>query len=138
LAPSGVRARIEANLAALRMLRRLQDEQRPAAAAEQRVLARWSGWGAAAAVFDDAKPDFAGERAELRGLLSEAQWRAAARTTLNAHYTDTALAEAIWGALQEHGFGQTAGRVLEPGCAAAAGRRQQLRPVHPVPQRHRR
>jgi N12 class adenine-specific DNA methylase len=120
LAPAGVRGRIEANLAALRLLRLLQAEQRPASAGEQLVLARWSGWGSAAAIFDQARSEYAAERAELRGQLSEAQWRAAARTTLNAHYTDTALVSAIWEAIEERGFAETRGRVLEPGCGAGA------------------
>ena len=38
---------------------RIQNENRPATAEEQRALARWSGWGAVPEVFDD-------RRAELR------------------------------------------------------------------------
>lgn len=113
-----MRARVEANLAALRLVKQLQAKQRPAVAGEQLVLARWSGWGAAPAIFDDSREEFAAERAELRQLLSETEWRAAARTTLNAHYTDTGLARAIWAVLEEHGFAGTGGRVLEPGCGA--------------------
>ena len=82
------------------------------------MLARWAGWGATPTVFDEARTEFATQRAELQQLLSPAQYRAAARTTLNAHYTDAALATATWDALQRAGFGQTAGRVLEPGCGA--------------------
>ncbi len=41
---------------------------------------------------------------------------AAARTTVNAHYTDAAYVQAIWDALGELGF--TGGRVLEPGCGS--------------------
>ncbi|HST81415.1 MAG TPA: methyltransferase domain-containing protein [Kineosporiaceae bacterium] len=104
----------------MRLLRQLQGEQRPAGAEEQLVLARWSGWGAAPAMFDDSRGEYAAERAELRQLLPEAEWKAAARTTLNAHYTDTALVRAIWETLEEHGFAGTAGRVLEPGCGAGA------------------
>ena len=82
------------------------------------MLARWAGWGATPSVFDESKPEFAGERATLQQLLSEAEYRAAARTTLNAHYTDAALVTAIWDGLRAHGFDHTAGRVLEPGCGS--------------------
>ncbi len=41
---------------------------------------------------------------------------AARRNTLNAHYTDASLAEAVWEAAAALGF--TAGRVLEPGCGS--------------------
>jgi N12 class adenine-specific DNA methylase len=109
---------VSANLAALRVLRTLQSEARPTSVEEQRVLARWAGWGATPAVFDPGRDQFAAERAELQQLLTPSEYRAAARTTLNAHYTDAALAATIWGALITHGFLDTGGRVLEPGCGS--------------------
>jgi hypothetical protein len=47
-------AKVAANLAALRTLRDLQEQDRPATADEQAVLARWSGWGAVPKVFDES------------------------------------------------------------------------------------
>jgi SAM-dependent methyltransferase len=107
-----------ANLAALGVLRALQADQRPATADEQAVLARWSGWGAVPTVFDPARAEFAAERAALRQLLDEQAWQAAARTTLNAHYTVAALASAMWQVLAGAGFAVSGGRVLEPGCGS--------------------
>jgi len=118
LAPVGERAKLEANLTALRTLAALQEAGRPATAGEQSVLARWSGWGALPHVFDPAHPEHTGVRTELQALLGQAGYRAASRTTLNAHYTDAALVQAIWDTLGQAGFGGTAGRVLEPGCGA--------------------
>lgn len=83
---------------------------------EQRVLARWSSWGAIPDVFDNAKDDWSAERAELRGLLSDAEWDAAARTTINAHYTDPLIARQMWRTMQALGFEH--GTVLEPGSGA--------------------
>lgn len=116
LAPSGEVRRVRANLAALRTLRTIQAEQRSATADEQAVLARWSGWGATARVFDDNRDQFAWARDELRGLMSEAEVRAAARNTINAHYTDLALVRRVWDAVQALGF--AGGQVLEPGCGS--------------------
>lgn len=99
--PSGAKSRYHANIAAIRLLRQLEAEQRPATEAEQSVLARWSSWGAVADVFDTSKPEWENERAELRELLSEDEWRAAARTTMNAHYTDPDVVREIWRALGE-------------------------------------
>lgn len=107
-------ARVRANLAALRTLREIQHEQRPATSDEQQVLARWSGWGAVPQVFDDRRGEFAAAREELGELLSVEEYRAAERNTLNAHYTDPALVTAIWGGLGE--LGLDSGRILEPGC----------------------
>ena len=80
------------------------------------MLARWSSWGAIPDVFDAAKGDWNRERAELRALLSDAEWDAAARTTINAHYTDPLIARQMWRALGDLGF--TGGAVLEPGSGA--------------------
>ncbi|MGW2724127.1 DEAD/DEAH box helicase family protein [Streptomyces sp. NPDC001492] len=134
LAPSGQGERARANLAALELLRALEEEQRPAAAEEQRVLARWSGWGAlplifeprpARAAYDD---DAAHERAvnrwdalgdvreKVRALLSDSEWGDARRNTLNAHYTDGDLVQAVWGAVRKLGF--QGGQVLEPGSGS--------------------
>ena len=119
LAPSGEVERIRANLDAVRALARQQDQQRPATGDEQVLYARWSGWGATPALFDE-RPKyvgrFAGERAELRALLGEDGYRAARATTLNAHYTDAAYIQAIWDAVTRLGF--SGGTVLEPGCGS--------------------
>ena len=116
LAPSGSVARIRANLAALATLRAIEREDRPAAPDEQAALARWSGWGAVPEVFDDGKPEYAWAREELSGLATPGELSAAARNTLNAHYTDAALVQAIWTGVQQLGF--AGGRVLEAGCGS--------------------
>jgi N12 class adenine-specific DNA methylase len=112
-------ARLDANLAAIRVVKTLQAESRPATPGEQEILARWSGWGAVSAVFEE-KP---GEsraltegREQLRALLSDKEYAAARRNTINAHYTSPALAQAMWDGLAAFGF--RGGRVLEPGCGA--------------------
>lgn len=107
---------MQANLAAIRMLRTLEAEERPATAEEQGVLAGWSSWGAIPAVFDDRDSTWVDERAVLKELLSETEYRQARRTVLNAHYTDPGYVAAIWQALTDLGF--TSGRVLEPGCGS--------------------
>jgi hypothetical protein len=83
---------------------------------EQRVLARWSGWGAVPEVFDPARPEYAPAREQLAALLSAEELAAAARNTLNAHYTDAGIVQAIWSAVQQLGF--AGGQVLEPGCGS--------------------
>jgi N12 class adenine-specific DNA methylase len=118
LAPAGERAKVAANLAALRLLGELQAEDRSPTAGELAVLARWAGWGATSGVFDPARDEYEPARAELRELVGEDGYRAAERTTLNAHYTDAGLVRVIWDAIEALGLADTAGRVLEPGCGA--------------------
>lgn len=114
--PSGTKARLLANIAVIETLTRLDQEGRPATTAEQETLATWSGWGAIADVFDTRKDTYAKEREYLKEALGERQYRAASASTLNAHYTDPAIAEHLWKALQYAGF--SGGRVLEPGCGS--------------------
>lgn len=116
LAPSGAKAKANANLAALRVLRATQNGSRPPTADESAVLARWAGWGALPEIFDDVRTEWADQRAQLRALLSDAEWKAAALTTLNAHYTSAEVISAMWAAVVALGF--TGGRVLEPGCGS--------------------
>lgn len=80
------------------------------------MLARWAGWGSLPRLFDEGDDRWATERARVRELLGEDGWRAARRTTINAHYTDAALVQEIWAAVAALGF--TGGRVVEPGCGS--------------------
>lgn len=116
LVPSGVKARVQANIDALQALATVTAQDRYATADEQAVLARWSSWGATPQVFDARRPDWAGERAQIRDLLDDTTWAQAGRTILNAHYTDPAIAAAMWQATIRAGF--SGGRVLEPGCGS--------------------
>lgn len=116
LVPSGAAARVAANLAALRLSEDLNRRGGAASAAEQQVLAAWSGWGAVPEVFDRNNARFAAQREEIRGLLSRDAYRAAEASILNAHYTDPAIAAVMWQSVVSAGF--TGGRVLEPGCGA--------------------
>lgn len=111
-------ARARANLAAVVCLRSLQAQGRAAAAADQAILARWSGWGAVPAMFDSTATRFEKLRRQLLELLSPDELAAAARNTLNAHYTDADVVAEIWSAMGALGF--EAGRVLEPGCGAGS------------------
>ncbi|SKO15579.1 helicase-related protein [Mycobacteroides abscessus] len=116
LVPSGAKERVEANIAAVELVRALNDANRAATLGEQRVLACWSGWGAVPEVFDRRISRFEQEREHLRQLLSREEYRAAEASILNAHYTDPAIAAAVWEALALAGF--SGGRVLEPGCGS--------------------
>ncbi|NEA53578.1 DEAD/DEAH box helicase family protein [Streptomyces sp. SID13666] len=137
LAPSGEKAKARANVEAVKTLRRIQAEDRPATAQEQQILARWSGWGSLPVVLSD-KPvlasfrskggqpaferalkrweSFAAERATVRDLLNDREWAAASRNVLNAHYTDAGLVRAMWDAVRDLGF--EGGNVLEPGSGS--------------------
>ncbi|OLL16161.1 DEAD/DEAH box helicase family protein (plasmid) [Rhodococcus sp. M8] len=120
LVPTGAKARVRANIAALRLVRQLDGQQRPATADEQAVLAQWSGWGAVPEVFDNRAKILAqwgDEHAALLDLLGDKGFAQARQTTLNAHYTDPAIVAELWRAVQRAGLTDGA-LVLEPGCGA--------------------
>lgn len=56
------------------------------------------------------------EAAELKELLTDAEYRAAESSTRNAHYTSPEVVGAIWQAVQRLGF--SGGQVLEPSVGA--------------------
>jgi N12 class adenine-specific DNA methylase len=116
LVPSGEKARARANIAALEVARSCDQESRYARPDEQQVLSAWSGWGGCPNIFDDQRPEWEPERAQLADLLTEGEYREARASTLNAHYTDPAIAQVMWTALEQAGF--DGGRVLEPGCGS--------------------
>ena len=120
---TGPAGRVRANLAALATIRALAGH--PASRAQADVLAGWSGWGAVPEVFDTAKAEWQWVRDELAKVLDPAEYAAAARSTLNAHYTDPVIVDAIWQAMYQAGMptGQRLApenryRVLEPGCGS--------------------
>ncbi|MGO9960351.1 MAG: hypothetical protein ACLP50_30980, partial [Solirubrobacteraceae bacterium] len=116
LPPSGARGRAQANLAVIRLLEQLREQDRAATADELEVLGQWSGWGACAELFDESRGDWQDDRAELLALVGEEGFAGARRTTLNAHYTHPEIAQAMWDVAAA--FGVSGGRAIEPGCGA--------------------
>lgn len=113
--PTGVRSRIEANLAALETLNTVEQQNRYATAEEMTTIASYTGWGGLAEVFDPADERFTSHHAKLKDLISEQAYHTLRSSILNAHYTPPALAEAIWDPIREATAGRESLRVLEPG-----------------------
>ena len=102
--------RFQRNLDAIRTLKTVETENRSATAEEQAVLAQYVGWGGLADFFDEKNPRYA----ELKGLLTDAEYAAARESTLTAFYTPPAVIRSIYTALGQMGF--TQGNILEPSC----------------------
>lgn len=96
--------RIEANLAALLLLKRLEKEGRQATPEEQRILSLYTGWGSLGEqLFNEDNPDWATEREELKGLLTQEEYNTARRTTQYAHYTPMDVVRGMYDALKYMG-----------------------------------
>ena len=110
--PKGEKARYKANVEAIRIVKQLEADGRVATPAEQEALSKYVGWGGLANAFDAKKADWSKEYAELKDLLTDAEYSAARASTLNAHYTDISVIKAMYDGLKQLGF--TGGRMLEP------------------------
>lgn len=102
--------RFQRNLDAIRTLKTVEAENRSATAEEQAVLAQYVGWGGLADFFDEKNPRYA----ELKELLTDAEYAAARESTLTAFYTPPVVIRGIYAALGQMGF--TQGNILEPSC----------------------
>ena len=102
--------RFQRNLDAIRTLKTVEAENRTATAEEQAVLAQYVGWGGLADFFDEKNPRYA----ELKELLTDAEYAAARASTLTAFFTPPVVIRGIYAALGQMGF--TQGNILEPSC----------------------
>ena len=102
--------RFQHNLDAIRTLKTVEAENRTATAEEQAVLAQYVGWGGLASFFEEKNPRYA----ELKDLLTDAEYAAARESTLTAFYTPPVVIRSIYAALRQMGFKQ--GNILEPSC----------------------
>jgi len=132
LAVKGEQESLRRNIAAIRVLKRLEAEGREATAEEKRILAQYTGWGGLSQVFDDMRgQDAASEKGPsywneswakkwgnaykaVKELLSEDERQAAILSTPNAHYTSRTVVEQMWQMAKRLGF--RGGRVGEFGA----------------------
>ncbi len=118
---SGEKAKARDIIAAIRTLKTIEQEQRPATEAEKSVVARFGGFGPVAlSIFPDPvtgtyKEGWQALGEELKTLLTPAEYDSAKRTTFNAFYTSPAVIAAMHDAIARLGVPENA-TVLEPGC----------------------
>ena len=102
--------RFNNNVRAIRLLKKLEEENRFATPDEQDVLAKYVGWGGLADCFDERHSKYA----ELKNLLTDDEYEAARESTLTAFYTPPVVIRAMYQALENMNF--KTGNVLEPSC----------------------
>lgn len=112
LGEGGPKAKFQANIEAIKLLKYLEETTAQATPEQQEVLSRYVGWGGLADAFDPEKPTWALEYAQLKELLTPEEYAAARSSTLNAHYTSPTVIKAIYDAVDRMGF--ETGNILEP------------------------
>ena len=111
LGEGGPKAKYQANVAAIKLLKYLEETTGQATPEQQEVLSRYVGWGGVADAFDPDKPAWDAEYSELKELLTPEKYAAARASTLNAHYTSPTVIRAIYEAVEQMGF--RTGNILE-------------------------
>jgi hypothetical protein len=119
---SGEKAKARDILVAIRTLKTIEQEQRPATPEEKQTLARFAGFGPVAlhifphsktGHYNDSSWQAIGE--ELKTLLTPEEYDSAKRTTFNAFYTSPTVIAGIHEAISRLGVPAGA-TILEPGC----------------------
>src|SRR6266851_1988746 len=112
----GLHEKANANIAAIRLLKTIEAENRDATNEEKALLVRYSGWGALAGVFEvdyRRKPEWHTVATERTQLFTSEEYESARATTPNAHFTSPLVIQAIWDGLEKLGIRKGA-EVLEP------------------------
>ena len=104
--------KFRANIMAIQLLKKCEDENRNATPEEQEILSRYVGWGGLADAFDETKAAWETEYLELKTVLTPEEYAAARASTLNAHYTQPIVIDSMYQVLENLGF--TKGNILEP------------------------
>lgn len=108
----GAKSKFKANSEAIRTLKMIEKENRPATPEEQVILSRYVGWGGLSAAFDSKNEQWSAEYSELKNLLTDEEYNAARASVLDSFYTPPFIIESIYSALENMGF--HGGSVLDP------------------------
>lgn len=112
-APKDVDARIEANIAAIELMKKLLESGKKATPQEMSVLRKFSGWGGLGKAFNESayggREDGVPNR--LRKLLGEEGYQQAVDSRRSAFYTPARVIDVLWDVARALGF--KGGNVLE-------------------------
>ncbi len=112
LPKAGVKTRYAWNVEAIRLMKQIEYENRRATPEEQKVLARYVGWGGIPQAFDERNESWKKEYEELKNLLSSSEYAAARDSVNTAFYTSPEIIQAVYRGLEKLGFEK--GTILEP------------------------
>lgn len=99
--------RFKQNIAAIKLLKQLEADNRMPTQKEQAILGNYNGWGGLKDAFLDTK-----ENKELRAVLTPEEYEAAKSTINDAFYTPADIVQAVWKGVYHLGF--NGGRILDP------------------------
>lgn len=117
-APKSTAERIKANIAAIKLLKQLQDDGRQATEQEKEVLRKFTGWGGLGEAFKGEPGttyySYSGEKSpyqQLQDMLTPEELEAAQMSRNSAYYTPANVIDTLWDVAVKCGF--RGGNVLE-------------------------
>ncbi len=108
----GAKAKFTDNINSIKTLKLIESENRQATLQEQKILAKYVGWGGLQNAFDSRIDSWSKEYTELKSLLTDDEYTAARASVLDAHYTPPVIISSIYDTLSNLGF--ESGKILEP------------------------
>lgn len=108
------REKFNNNVAAIKVLKQCEEENRFATPEEQEILSKYVGWGGLPQAFDDKDSSWSNEYYILKNLLDETEYSQARESTLTAFYTPPVVIKSMYKALENMGL--KTGNILEPSC----------------------
>ena len=113
--PKTPSARFKANIAAIRLLKELQDSGKDATKEQMAVLRQYTGWGGLGGYFNN---EYSAEHRELKSLLTDEEMAAAALSINTAYYTPVEVIDNMWEVAKRLGF--EGGNILEGSAGTGA------------------
>lgn len=120
--PRGSTAKINANIAAIKLAKRLFETGKKATPEQMNVLRRYTGWGGLSSVFRSEDKSYQA----LRDVLTHEEYESARASTTTAFYTPQEITSSVWDMVEKLGF--KGGNILEP--SAGIGNFFALMPEH--------
>lgn len=108
----GLKTKFQQNLTAIKLLKKIESENRQATKEEKAQLVKYVGWGGMSQAFDTRNEQWSKEYEQLKKSLSNDEYESARASTINSHYTSPEIIKAMWSAVANMGFHK--GNVLEP------------------------
>ena len=106
--------KIEKNIEAIKLLKSLEKDNRQATAAQQEIIAGFSGWGGCPHIFNESDVKYISQRNMLKDLLSIDEYKNAKSSTLTSFYTPLEVINNMYKILNRIGFEK--GIILETSC----------------------
>lgn len=108
------REKFERNIAAIKVLKKCEQEDRYATPEEQEIMSKYVGWGGLQQVFKEDDNSWSSENKILKELLNDEEYKNARSSVLTAFYTPPIVINSMYEILQNMGLKEA--NILEPSC----------------------